>query len=600
MKKEIRTIIASLFVFGLSSEGAVSVTASRTYVDSRTSLSPVTDNGQVVGFKLGIHTNGNEVLAAKSYVDNSTPGDYAAVSNAAISAAAQTNDFLRKTGGTMTGTISMSSGSRLHFDESSGGNGPLGAITSGSTNLTARAEMENYVTNITSKINDEIDYTTENTQLVSTIESVAPVPGNYTVVSNAAMTARSKTDMSVYTNGIRFTEWKYGGLPEGRTVSAFSYIPYAEEWEMTLDNNIQGFANGDFNATNLNVLFYSPNEFVVTARREMQQVVVEIGDRIAQVSQIPVVPQGIVTTNASGTLEVQGGQLRIAPSSSAVYNPDSARVIIGGYSEGSSPDRSAATLVVGETNNNQLYSGRVIINGGGSYLQDPIIIAGGWSDADDHEPTITVSGTNIIPIVFGAARKSDIDYTANNTQLVATIEATAPAPGNYQAVSNAAMRARSMTDLSYNGIVTNDFWDVTGGVSVRLYRKQISGGADYWESQDGVWGLAYAGYDWLFGQSQNPVYIYEPADAVSLSCTIGGTAYFLTRVSGKSGMIALTNDIKNVVTSILSETLDSYATKEYADSAPSSIVTKAYIQEKLEVYLYIGQDGGVYVRMLGN
>lgn len=110
MKKEIRTIIASLFVFGLSSEGAVSVTASRTYVDSRTSLSPVTNNGQVVGFKLGIHTNGNEVLAAKSYVDNSTPGDYETVSNLAMNARSKTDMNAYSTNGVPTGDMLATTG----------------------------------------------------------------------------------------------------------------------------------------------------------------------------------------------------------------------------------------------------------------------------------------------------------------------------------------------------------------------------------------------------------------------------------------------------------------------------------------------------------
>ena len=40
------------------------------------------------------------------------------------------------------------------------------------------------------------------------------------------------------------------------------------------------------------------------------------------------------------------------------------------------------------------------------------------------------------------------DYSTGNTQLVATIEATAPAPGNYAAVSNAAMKAASRDALA--------------------------------------------------------------------------------------------------------------------------------------------------------
>ena len=164
----IATFVAIVAV-AFNSYGAT-VTASRDYVDRRTALTPVTNNGEVVGFKLGVHTNDSEVLAAKSYVDNSTPGDYETVSNAAISAAAQTNDFLRKTGGTMTGTITMSSGQKLHFSEGNGGSGPLGSITSGSSNLTARAEMENYVTNITSTI--KTDRITDGTNTIDAAGNV--------------------------------------------------------------------------------------------------------------------------------------------------------------------------------------------------------------------------------------------------------------------------------------------------------------------------------------------------------------------------------------------------------------------------------------------
>lgn len=79
-------ILVAFAVAFAGCHGALTVTASRDYVDKRTSLEPVTNNGAVVGFKVGIHTNDSEVLAAKSYVDNSTPGDYDSVSNAAMSA----------------------------------------------------------------------------------------------------------------------------------------------------------------------------------------------------------------------------------------------------------------------------------------------------------------------------------------------------------------------------------------------------------------------------------------------------------------------------------------------------------------------------------
>lgn len=48
----------------------------------------------------------------------------------------------------------------------------------------------------------EADFTPSNAVLVATIEEVAPAPGNYLAVSNAAMNARAKTDLNVYTNGL--------------------------------------------------------------------------------------------------------------------------------------------------------------------------------------------------------------------------------------------------------------------------------------------------------------------------------------------------------------------------------------------------------------
>lgn len=102
---------------------------------------------------------------------------------------------------------------------------------------------------------------------------------------------------------------------------------------------------------------------------------------------------------------------------------------------------------------------------------------------------------------------------------------------------------RDLSDRSYVRLVTNDYWDVRGGESVRLYRRQISGGAPTWTSTNGVWELAYAGC-WIFGNDPwNPVFMYEPEGAVDLSCTIGGTDYALTRVSIETNTLALVSQI---------------------------------------------------------
>lgn len=75
--------------------------------------------------------------------------------------------------------------------------------------------------------------------------------------------------------------------------------------------------------------------------------------------------------------------------------------------------------------------------------------------------------TNDIPTV------TEPDFTTANTQLVATIEATAPAPGNYSAVSNAAMNARSATDLGVRGAPSApNGWYMVNGVS--LYYNDVS------------------------------------------------------------------------------------------------------------------------------
>ena len=58
--------------------------------------------------------------------------------------------------------------------------------------------------------------------------------------------------------------------------------------------------------------------------------------------------------------------------------------------------------------------------------------------------------SNVVTAVSldGLATTNDVDFSQANTQLVDTITAVAPSPGNYAAVSNAAMNAASRTDLA--------------------------------------------------------------------------------------------------------------------------------------------------------
>lgn len=58
--RSVKMFAATVFAFAClvaQSFGAVSVTASRDYVDKRTKLTPVTENGDVVGYKIGTNTN---------------------------------------------------------------------------------------------------------------------------------------------------------------------------------------------------------------------------------------------------------------------------------------------------------------------------------------------------------------------------------------------------------------------------------------------------------------------------------------------------------------------------------------------------------------
>lgn len=83
------------------------------------------------------------------------------------------------------------------------------------------------------------------------------------------------------------------------------------------------------------------------------------------------------------------------------------------------------------------------------------------------------------------ALTNDLDYTTSNTQLVATIEATAPVPGNYAAVSNAAMNSRRMTDLNVYSEFTEDTWvfyPIPPRYSIVMYGfNQDSGGNGAWQ-----------------------------------------------------------------------------------------------------------------------
>jgi hypothetical protein len=97
-------IAAAIVACAIQAYGAATVTASRDYVDRKTTLHPYSNGVEQVGYVLGTQTN--KVLASKEYVDDSisasSPGDYNTVSNAAVKSRAKTDMVVYDTNGFST------------------------------------------------------------------------------------------------------------------------------------------------------------------------------------------------------------------------------------------------------------------------------------------------------------------------------------------------------------------------------------------------------------------------------------------------------------------------------------------------------------------
>jgi hypothetical protein len=119
---------------------------------------------------------------------------------------------------------------------------------------------------------------------------------------------------------------------------------------------------------------------------------------------------------------------------------------------------------------------------------------------------------------------TDPDYSTSNAALVETIEATAPAPGNYAAVSNRAMNAASRADVeagwwsgwkilrTYNGETAN----VTSQVQVPLY-----------DSEEGIWLVGVISGDGRYGYD-SPVTDTDYVAELTWNCG-NGAVYTATR-----------------------------------------------------------------------
>ena len=140
------------------------------------------------------------------------------------------------------------------------------------------------------------------------------------------------------------------------------------------------------------------------------------------------------------------------------------------------------------------------------------------------------------------------DYSTNNTALVETIQAKAPAPGNYSIVSNRAMNA-SGNFLAVDGPF---FWE--SEKAIQLNNGFLS--LDNTGTGGTMLNITYL--EVLYGYSKRAFWedIIDAANAHA------------------AGVYAMPDDIPPAV---------------------SNIVTTAFVRERLGVYLYVGEDGGIYV-----
>jgi len=135
-------------------------------------------------------------------------------------------------------------------------------------------------------------------------------------------------------------------------------------------------------------------------------------------------------------------------------------------------------------------------------------------------------------------------------------------------------RKRDMDDLAYESIGKDWFLTVgTGGAPIRLYEYS----ATQWAGASG--NVQYAlvldpGRNWLFVAGATSTYITAADDTTSLSTTLGGTVYALTRgfrdsLALKSGVSAASTASTNYTDQALAD-FSSTGQVEYAESAGST------------------------------
>ena len=176
------------------------------------------------------------------------------------------------------------------------------------------------------------------------------------------------------------------------------------------------------------------------------------------------------------------------------------------------------------------------------------------------------------------AAKADATNVYTKAETDAKIVELAPAPGNYAAVSNNAMTAYQMPQegMPYTRIDTTG---LTPSALIAVADKD--GGLVEYSAPDGI----------LMG-NKGDIYSYSAPNGIlmgfkgDIEAAVAGIDY----VQSESD--------PTVPQWAKAESKPTYTASEVGAASPaavSNIVTTAFVRERLGVYLYVGEDGGIYV-----
>ena len=553
-------IAAAIVACAIQAYGAATVTASRDYVDRKTTLHPSSNGVEQVGYFLGTQTN--KVLASKEYVDNSisasSPGDYLNVSNKAYAAyevtsrapwlpATYTEGYYSVTGNVRFSDSEMlgvefydgidvynhfniyggvagwvSHGATFNFEDPSsltfggtnitqlvdirasnytdnaiiilaetnsvlsggpylktshsneletvtvgyeagpgglsfapskiyvgGGayfedlivvssetNGPMSGIGQyGGEYKNARQEMEDYVTNAMSRISS--DLITDGTNMISASGHVYKIMDDVWVGGPVALNSRFYYGIeNVFTNNGNMV-WTSIGKDPFQPEHPLGYISYSEgTWTYyTFDMGSYETQSGGPDLKNIDNGRFTRGSYNVF---------------IGKLAMINDIPRAAVETNESGNVEANITFRKVNEDGI----PVDTEVTIGGAD---AFDTHNKILVEGSYNGGEVYvSGR--------YGEGGVRILGGGSEANpDEGGKIIIDGTNIVPVVFGAAQSIDTNY--NDSAFVkddGTIYYKVM-KGVWSTVNGTGYMAGARLYVYSYGATTNWTWYVAGG-----------------------------------------------------------------------------------------------------------------------------------------